>query len=143
MNTTPTSSRAWVMPPPSTLVVFCTAATTMPVAIAKIAGNIPRRMSTIHQPMASKGSAFGRTLKNCHSLRPVSLRIGVRSGFSRFGDIVSSNVFKTRKSRSDPESQHDVEDREAADIVGGGHRVGAQPQREKHRRQPAEDRVRH
>ena len=74
-NTAPTSSSGCAIPPPSTLPLCCTAATTMPVAIAKITGSTPRSSSTIHQPSASHRSAFGSTLKNCHSFRPVSIRI--------------------------------------------------------------------
>src|SRR5947209_14319240 len=47
----------------------CTAPTRSPMAMANTAGNKPRRMSAAHQPQASPKSAFGRTLKNFHSLR--------------------------------------------------------------------------
>src|SRR5262249_16843212 len=47
----------------------CTAPTSDPIATANSAGSTPRRMRTTHQAAASAASAFGSTLKNCHSLR--------------------------------------------------------------------------
>src|SRR5947209_7388880 len=40
-----------------------------PIAIANTPGSTPRRTRTVHHAIASGRSAFGRTPKNCHSLR--------------------------------------------------------------------------
>src|SRR5262249_62013330 len=47
----------------------CPAQTSDPIATETSAGSTPRRMRTTHQAAASAASAFGSTLKNCHSLR--------------------------------------------------------------------------
>src|SRR5579859_808795 len=52
----------------------CTAPTSTPMATANAAGKAPRKSSTSHHKLASSGSALGRTLKNCHSLRVRSER---------------------------------------------------------------------
>ncbi len=40
--------------------------------MANAAGRIPRSRRAVHQAAARPGSAFGKTAKNFHSLRPVS-----------------------------------------------------------------------
>src|SRR5438445_586205 len=64
MNTPPTKVSG-----PATLSPCCTAPTSTPMAMPNTAGSTPRRMSTTHQLMARKRSAFGSTPKNFHSLR--------------------------------------------------------------------------
>src|SRR5438552_205778 len=51
-----------------------TAPTSMPIATANTAGNVLRNSSTIHQPLARRLSAFGRTAKNFHSSRSYNRR---------------------------------------------------------------------
>jgi hypothetical protein len=66
----------------------CTAPTSTPIAIANAAGRIPLSRRDVHQVAARAGSAFGRTLKNFHSLRSVRVwsttafchRTGARTG---------------------------------------------------------------
>ena len=73
-NTTPTIASG-----AARLAPCCTAPTSTPVASANAAGRTPRSSTTVHQPTASAASAFGRTLKNFHSLDSVSFRISQQS----------------------------------------------------------------
>src|SRR5271169_7154646 len=50
----------------------CTAPTSTPIEIANAAGRVPLSRRDVHQAAARPRSAFGRTLKNFHSLRSVS-----------------------------------------------------------------------